>query len=137
MVNGERDGTRIPMTGIHAVLDVEVVAATRDRVELRLVVGPMVHQHFGILHGGISALLAESAASIGGYLNVGEGHTVVGAELNASHLRSMREGTLTAVATPVKIGRRLHVWNVELTDQDGRAICVSRCTLAVVEIPAD
>jgi uncharacterized protein (TIGR00369 family) len=102
-------------------------------VELRLEVGPKVHQPFGILHGGVSALLAESAASIGGSFAAPEGHNVVGIELNANHVRSMREGTLTAVATPVHAGRRIQVWNVELTDDSGRTICVSRCTLAVLE----
>jgi len=132
MPDDERFHT-IPKTGIHALLDFDIVSATPERVELRLNVGPSVHQPFGILHGGVSALLAETAASFGGQLAVGEGRTVVGVELNANHLRSMREGALTAVAVPVRTGRRLHVWNIELTDQEGRMICVSRCTLAVIE----
>jgi len=122
-------------TGIHALLGVELVEVTAARVELRIEVGPKVHQPFGLLHGGVSALLAESAASIGGAVAAPEGHTVVGIELNANHVRGMREGTLTAVATPVSVGRRIQVWSIELTDQDGRVICVSRCTLAVIEIP--
>jgi uncharacterized protein (TIGR00369 family) len=120
-------------SGIHALLDVQVVEARPERVVLRLVVNESVHQPFGILHGGVSALLAESAASFGGQINVEAGKAVVGVELNASHLRSMRSGTLTATATPVRIGRRLHVWSIELADQDGRMICVSRCTLAVID----
>jgi 1,4-dihydroxy-2-naphthoyl-CoA hydrolase len=123
-------------SGLHALLGVELVEATPTRVELRLPVGPKVHQPFGLLHGGVSALLAESAASIGGAVAADEGHSVVGIELNANHVRSMREGVLTAVATPVSVGRRIHVWTIELTDQDGRIICVSRCTLAVIETPA-
>jgi 1,4-dihydroxy-2-naphthoyl-CoA hydrolase len=120
-------------TGVNEQLGVELVSATADRVELRLEVGPKVHQPFGILHGGVSALLAESAASLGGAINVGAGRTVVGIELNANHVRSMRDGTLTAVATPVKAGRRIQVWSIELTDDKGRTICVSRCTLAVLD----
>lgn len=122
-------------SGIHALLGVELVEVTAVRVELRIEVGPKVHQPFGLLHGGVSALLAESAASIGGAVAAQEGHTVVGIELNANHVRSMREGVLTAVATPVSVGRRIQVWSIELTDQDGRVICVSRCTLAVIEDP--
>ena len=122
-------------TGVHALLGVELVEATASRVELRLAVGPNVHQPFGLLHGGVSALLAESAASIGGAVASAEGYTVVGIELNANHVRSMREGVLTAVATPVSVGRRIQVWTIELTDDDQRVICVSRCTLAVIEAP--
>lgn len=125
----------VSRTGIHALLGVEPVEVSATRVELRMPVGPAVHQPFGLLHGGVSALLAESAASIGGAAAAAEGFTVVGIELNANHVRSMREGVLTAVATPVSVGRRIQVWSIELTDQDGRVICVSRCTLAVIEAP--
>jgi uncharacterized protein (TIGR00369 family) len=106
---------------------------TPSRVEARLEVGPHVHQPYGLLHGGVSALLAESAASIGAAAAAPEGHGVVGIELNASHLRSMREGMLTAVATPIRVGRRIQVWSVDLTDEGGRMICAARCTLAVLE----
>jgi uncharacterized protein (TIGR00369 family) len=124
-------------TGIHKTLGIELVSATAARVELRMDVGPHVHQPYGLLHGGVSALLAESAASIGGAVASPPGHGVVGIELNASHVRSMRSGTLTAVATPVRIGRRVHVWSIELTDDEGRTICAARCSLAVVEQPTD
>jgi uncharacterized protein (TIGR00369 family) len=99
-------------------------------------VGPKVFQPYGILHGGVSALLAESAASFGGALNVEPDQIVVGTELNCSHLRSMSSGTLTATATPIRTGRRVQVWGIDLTDQDGRKICVARCTLQVLEAPA-
>jgi 1,4-dihydroxy-2-naphthoyl-CoA hydrolase len=122
-------------SGIHALLGVELVSVTATRVELRLEVGPKVHQPFGLLHGGVSALLAESAASIGGAAAAPEGHTVVGIELNANHVRSMRDGVLRVVAVPVSVGRRIQVWAIDLTDEEGRTICVSRCTLAVIEMP--
>ncbi|HEV3328216.1 MAG TPA: hotdog fold thioesterase [Acidimicrobiales bacterium] len=125
----------VSRTGIHALLGVEPVEVSATRVELRMPVGPAVHQPFGLLHGGVSALLAESAASIGGAAAAAEGFTVVGIELNANHVRSMRDGVLTAVALPVSVGRRIQVWTIDLTDQDGRTICVSRCTLAVIELP--
>lgn len=130
------DFERFAGTGVNGQLGVELVSASAARVELRLEVGPKVHQPFGILHGGVSALLAESAASLGGAIAAGEGHHVVGIELNANHVRSMRDGVLTAVATPVKAGRRIQVWAIELTDDKGRVICVSRCTLAVLDADA-
>ena len=125
-----------PAGGIHGLLDVEMIETTADRVVLRLPVSWKVHQPYGILHGGVSALLAESAASLGGALAAGPGKGVVGIELNASHLRSLRDGHLTATATPVRVGRTVQVWRISLTDDDGRAICESRCTLAVIDAPA-
>lgn len=120
---------------VHDVLGVVVVEATPDRVVLQVPVGPKVHQPYGILHGGVSALLAEGAASIGGALSVAPDHTVVGTELNCSHLRAMTSGTLTATATPVRKGRTVHVWAIELTDEEGRKICVARCSLQVLPAP--
>lgn len=128
---------RMSAIGVHATLGIEVVSVRPERVEARLMVGPKVHQPYGLLHGGVSALLAESAASIGGAANTPQGSGVVGIELNASHVRAIREGYLTAVATPVRIGRRVQVWAIDLTDDHGQTICVARCTLAVVEHPPD
>lgn len=116
--------------GAMGLLGIEIVEATAERVELRLVVDERVHQPFGLLHGGVSALLAESAASIGGCL-AAPGRRVVGIELNASHLRPMRTGVLLTVATPVRVGRSVQVWEAHLNDQEGREICRARCTLAV------
>ena len=121
---------------VHGVLGVEVVSAGPDKVVLQLPVGPRVHQPYGILHGGVSALLAESAASFGAALAAPEGKSVVGIGAgNASHLRSMRQGTLVATATPVRVGRTVQVWAIDLTDQDGRQICAARCSLAVIDSP--
>ena len=102
---------------------------------LRIPVDWRVHQPYGILHGGVSALLAESAASFGAALAAGPDRSVVGIELNASHLRSLRDGHLTAEATPVRVGRTVQVWRISLTDDDGRAICEVRCSLAVLGAP--
>jgi uncharacterized protein (TIGR00369 family) len=102
---------------------------------LTVEVGPKVHQAYGILHGGVSALMAEGAASIGGAVSVGPDEIVVGTELNCSHLRSMDGGTLTATATPVRKGRSVHVWAIELTDDAGRLICIARCSLQVLKAP--
>src|ERR1700679_1323824 len=116
-------------------LGIELVSATPEEVVLRVEVGPKVHQPFGILHGGVSALLAEGAASIGGFLSVAPGDVVVGTELNCSHLRSMSSGVLTAIATPFRKGRSVHVWGIELRDDEDRLICVARCTLQVIPAP--
>lgn len=120
---------------VNATLGVRTELATPEKVVLALDVGPRVHQPFGILHGGVSALLAEGAASYAGMLNVAPGQVVVGTELNCSHLRAMHAGVLTATATPIRIGRTVQVWNVDLTDERGRMICVARCSLQVLAAP--
>ena len=120
---------------VHRVLGIETEEVTPDRVVLRLEVTPDVHQPFGILHGGVSALLAEGAASIGGIVSVPEGYVVVGTELNCSHLRPVRSGVVRAIATPIRKGRTVQVWAIDILDADGRQICVARCSLQVVKEP--
>ncbi|NJD87523.1 MAG: hotdog fold thioesterase, partial [Betaproteobacteria bacterium] len=113
-----------------------VVEATRERVVARMPVGPRVHQPFGLLHGGASVALAETVASTGAWMNVDQANEiVVGIEINANHLRAVRDGEVTATATPLHVGRRTQVWDVRIADGSGRAVCVSRCTLAVVPRP--
>lgn len=117
---------------IHETLGIETVEAAPDRVVLEMDVGPHVHQPMGLLHGGASAVIAESAASIGAYMNCEPGvEYAVGIDLNISHLVAKREGSLTATATPIRIGRTVQVWNIELTGEDGAPVAVARCTLAV------
>ena len=115
-----------------STLDMEIVEKGKDRVVARMPVTPKVHQPFGLLHGGASVALAETVASIGGLMNVDKGEAVVGLEINANHLRAVRDGVLTAVATPVHIGRRTQVWQVRIADERDKAVCVSRCTLAIL-----
>jgi uncharacterized protein (TIGR00369 family) len=121
-----------------STLGIEVVEATKERVVARMPVGARVHQPFGLLHGGASVALAETVASTAAWMNVDQSaEIVVGIEINANHLRAKRDGTLTATATPLHVGRRTQVWDVRIEDEQGRAVCVSRCTLAVVPRPAD
>lgn len=127
---------RIPdYNGVNKVLGIDVVLMTPEKVVLQVEVGPKVHQPYGILHGGVSALLAEGAASLGGAMSVEADQIVVGTELNCSHLRSMTSGVLTATATPIRKGRTVHVWGIDLTDDQNRLICVARCTLQVLKSP--
>lgn len=122
-------------TGVHEALGIEVVSATPEQVVVRVPITHRVHQPYGILHGGVSALIAESAASIGGAVTVGPDKIVVGTELNCSHLRSVRSGVVTATARPIRTGRTVHVWGIEVTDEDGKMICIARCSLAVLDAP--
>ena len=119
--------------GVADLLDIEIETSTSERVTATMPVTPDHHQPFGLLHGGVSVVLAESAASIGGYLAAPSGHTAVGIEVNANHMRPVREGQLTATATPLHTGRTTQVWEVKIRDEDDQLVCASRCTLAVVE----
>ncbi len=122
----------LPIEGtIHETLGIRVREASPDLVVLEMPVGRQVHQPLGLLHGGASAVIAESAASLGALLNCKDGEVSMGTDLNISHLRAYRSGTLTASATPIRTGRTMHVWGIELTGDDGRLIAVARCTLAV------
>jgi uncharacterized protein (TIGR00369 family) len=116
------------------LLDIEYVELTTDKVVMSMPVGPKTWQPFGILHGGASVVLAETAATTATMLNIDmKKYAPVGMEINANHIRSKREGIVTAVATPLHKGRRTMVWDIKVTDEDGKLICVSRCTVAVVE----
>ena len=121
-----------PEGTIHETLGISVVDASPDKVILSMEVGPPVHQPMGLLHGGASAVIAESAASIGAYLNCDPASQyAVGVDLNITHLSAKRSGTVIATATPIRRGRSVHVWAVDIVDEQGKAIAVSRCTLAL------
>ena len=123
----------LPFQGtIHETLGIRALEATPDRVVLEMDVGPQVHQPMGLLHGGASAVMAESAASIGAWANCNPAtEYTVGIDLNISHLRGKQSGTVTAVATPIRKGRSVHVWGIDIVDEDGKGVAVARCTLAV------
>jgi 1,4-dihydroxy-2-naphthoyl-CoA hydrolase len=115
------------------LLEIDILEATVDRVVATMPVQAKVHQPFGLLHGGASVALAETVASLGAYLNVMDsGMGAVGLEINANHLRGKKDGIVTATATPIHKGRSTHVWQVEIRDETGKMVCVSRCTLAIV-----
>jgi uncharacterized protein (TIGR00369 family) len=114
-------------------LDMQVVEASADRVVVKMPVGPKVHQPFGLLHGGASVALAETAASLGTALAIDlTTHAAVGLEINANHLRPKREGVITAEATPLYRGKSTMIWDIRVRDEDGKLVCVSRCTMAIV-----
>ena len=84
--------------------------------------------------GGASVALAETVASTAAWMNIDQAtEMAVGLEINANHLRGKREGMVTATALPVHIGRRTQVWQIEIVDEAGKAVCSSRCTIAVVQ----
>ena len=121
--------------GIGGVLPMRFESVAKDRVVMVMDVDHRVHQPMGLLHGGASMVLAESAASTGGNLNCAPGMVALGQEINGNHIRSKREGLLRAVAEPLHVGRKSQVWGIEIRDEAGKLVCVARCTLAVIPAP--
>lgn len=121
--------------GLADTLGIEMLELMPERVVATMPVDARTRQPFGILHGGASVALAETAVSLGAWMNIDRARfAAVGLEINANHLRPKRDGIVRAVATPVHRGRTTQVWAVEISDEEGRPICISRCTIAVVPI---
>lgn len=126
---------------IGELLDIRFDAFGEDWISASMVVDTRTHQPYGILHGGASVVLAETLGSTASYLCIDSSRFYcVGLEVNANHLRSLRDGRVSAVARPVHLGRTTHVWDLRLAGEDGKASCISRLTMAIVplgERPAD
>lgn len=117
---------------IAQTLGIRVLEMGTDKVVMELDIGPHVHQPMGILHGGASAVLAESGASMGAFMNCDPAEEyAVGLELNISHLRAKTTGLLRATATPIRKGRSVHVWRIELDDEEDKPVATARCTVLI------
>lgn len=111
-------------------LGVKIVEASGELVVLTMEVTPKVHQYTGIMNGGVSLWLAETAASVGVVAGADLSKvTPVGIEINANHIRAVSKGMLTVVAKPIYPGRTLGVWSIEITNEKGKLICIARITL--------
>lgn len=104
-----------------------------DFLEATMPVDARTTQPFGLLHGGASVVLAETMGSMAGYLCSEGQQTVVGVEINASHMKSAREGNVRGVCRALRTGRRSQVWQIEIFDQQGELCCVSRLTTMVID----
>lgn len=114
-------------------LGMEVIEASAERMVVRMPVIEAVRQPFGILHGGATVALAETAASLGTWLGIDQNaFAAAGMEINCNHLRQVRAGVITATATPLHRGRTTWVWDIRVQDEQGRLTAISRCTIAVV-----
>jgi uncharacterized protein (TIGR00369 family) len=113
-----------------ARMGIEMVEATPQRLVATMPVAGNT-QPYGLLHGGASVVLAETLGSFGAALHAGPGKAVVGLDINATHHRAARSGTVTGIATPITLGRTLACYEVVVTDEDGRRICTSRITCLI------
>ncbi|GLH62351.1 esterase [Parageobacillus sp. G301] len=115
-------------------LGIEIIELGEGRVVATMPVDHRTHQPFGLLHGGASVALAETVASIGAYALIDqETENVVGLEINANHIRAVRNGTVTATGTVLHRGKTTMVWDIKIVDEQQRLVCVSRCTIAVIK----
>jgi 1,4-dihydroxy-2-naphthoyl-CoA hydrolase len=113
-------------------IGIEFVEVGDDFIRGRVKVDARTKQPYGILHGGVSVVLAETLGSCGAAFSLPDGYRAVGLDINANHLRSTSEGWVTATARPVHRGRSTHVWQIELCNEKGQLTCVSRLTMAVL-----
>ncbi len=122
-------------TSLIGHLGIEFLEIGDDFLVARMPVDERTRQPFGVLHGGASVALAETLASWAATLTVDRDEArAFGMEINANHVRPVTSGWVTGRVTPVALGRRTQVWEIRITDDDGRLVCVSRCTMAVVPV---
>jgi len=124
----------VPIRHMGHALNIEFTSFKEDEIIATMPVDQNTVQPFGFLHGGASVVLAETLASVGGWLNIEEeGKTAVGVERNANHMRAVKSGgSVKGIASPIHIGGQTQVWETKIYNSDEKLVCVSRCTLAVV-----
>ena len=119
--------------GLIAHLDIVFVELGADFLSASMPVDERTWQPYGLLHGGASVALAETVGSTAAMLCVdGTRHRCVGQEINANHVRPVRSGRVVGTARPAHVGARSHVWTIEITDEQGGLVCISRLTVAVI-----
>lgn len=117
-------------------LDISFTSFKKREVIATMPVNKHSVQPFGFLHGGASVSLAETLASVGAWINVTDDtKTAMGVEINANHMRAVKKGNqIKGIATPLQMGGRIQVWETKIFNDQEKLVCVSRCTLAVVDI---
>jgi len=120
------DGTAVRQLGI------EFTEVGDDFIAARVPVDARTKQPYGLLHGGVSVVLAETLGSCGAAFTCPDGHRAVGLDINANHLKGATQGWVTGVTRPVHIGRSTQVWHIDLRNEAGELTCVSRITMSVL-----
>jgi 1,4-dihydroxy-2-naphthoyl-CoA hydrolase len=114
-------------------LDIKIVEIGDDYLKASMPVDHRTHQPLGLLHGGASVVLAETVGSTAAAMTAPAGHYCLGLDINANHLRGVRTGLVFAVARPLHIGRTTQVWDIRISDEDDKSVCISRLTMAVMK----
>jgi 1,4-dihydroxy-2-naphthoyl-CoA hydrolase len=124
-----------PVKTLANALGIEITEITEDYIAGKMPVDHRTHQPMGILHGGASVAFAETLGSIGGWLALpDESYYCVGLDINANHIRSVKDGYVYGKAIPLHLGKSTQVWEIKITNQEGKLVCISRLTLAVLKI---
>jgi 1,4-dihydroxy-2-naphthoyl-CoA hydrolase len=127
------DALNQPSPTLVAHLGMVFTAVGDDYLEATMPVDHRTHQPMGLLHGGASVALAETLGSSGAYLCVdAQAFNVVGLEINANHIRAVRSGTVKGTARPIHLGRTTQLWEIRITDEADKLVCISRLTVAVL-----
>lgn len=116
-------------------LGIEFTEIGTDYIAAKMPVDKRTHQPFGILHGGASVVLAETLGSIASFLCLKDPKKqhAVGLEINANHIRSVKEGFVYGKVTALHVGRSTHIWEIKITNEESKLVCVSRLTVAIVD----
>ena len=116
-------------------IGIEFTEVGTEHIAARMPVGSRTHQPFGILHGGASVVLAETLVSIASYLCLKdpEKQHAVGLEINANHIRSVRTGYVYGTVRAIHVGRSTHIWDIRITNEENKLVCISRLTVAIVD----
>ena len=123
---------RFSANTMNEILGIQITEIGENYLKGTMPVDKRTHQAYGILHGGASAALAETLGSIGSVIVVDpEKYICVGVEINANHIRSVRDGIVTGTALPLHLGASSHVWEIKITDKNEKLVCVSRLTVFV------
>ncbi len=112
-------------------LGMQLIELGEDFLVVSMPVDASTHQPMGLLHGGASAALAETAGSIAANIAVDKEHFCVGMEINANHIKAVRNGTVYATARPLHLGKTSQVWEIRITNERDQLVCISRLTMAV------
>jgi 1,4-dihydroxy-2-naphthoyl-CoA hydrolase len=128
--------TAISVNTASTHVGIEFTEVGDDYLKARMPVDHRTKQPAGILHGGVSVVLAETLGSCAAAFAAPFGHRVVGLDINANHIRPVSGGWVTGIARPVHIGRTTQVWAIEISNEEGKLTCVSRITMAVL-VPAE
>lgn len=118
-------------------LEMQLIEVDPERMVLRMPVTDKVKQPARFLHGGATAALIETVASMGSAIQCPKGFIPFGIEVNCNHLRSKQDGYIEAVGVPVHRGRRIHVWEVKVHDEDGKIVAIGRCTVGITPVEKD
>lgn len=134
MTNLNDIGKEFGQGTIGEVLGIEIIEIKDDCVKGKMPVDSRTHQPYGMLHGGASVVLAETLGSVGSHFLVkDDGKAAVGIEVNANHVKSIREGWVYGEAKIVHRGGKLHIWSIEIKNEAGELICTSRLTVMIIQ----